>query len=69
MTRRLRRIAVTQAVMIKRRGMATTAPNHGFSFLSMRPTEMGVIRKKFNTSGCGLHDDWAKRGVFCGIKE
>jgi len=56
MTCRLRRIAVTQARTIKKKGKAITTPNHGFSFLSMRPTEMGVIKKKFNIRGRDLHE-------------
>ena len=69
MMSRLRRIAVTQARMIKNSGMAITTPNHGFSCLAPRPTEMGVIRKKFNSRGRGWHDCWAKRRALCGTKE
>jgi len=54
---RLRKIATTQARMIKRRGVATVGPNHGFWSFFMIPTEIGVIRKKLNSRGCGLHDD------------
>jgi len=56
MTCRLRRIAVTQARTIKKNGKAITTPNHGFSFLSMRPTDIGVIKKKFSIKGRDLHD-------------
>lgn len=66
MMRRLRRIATTQAKMIKKNGTAITGPNHGTSALSMMPTEIGVSRKKFNNKGCGLQDAWAKWGALPG---
>lgn len=69
MTRRLRRIATTQPRTMKKRGKAITGPNHGWSFLSSRPTDIGVAKKKFSNRGCGLHDRCAKRGAFCGRNE
>lgn len=56
MMRRLRRIAMSQARRIRKKGTATTGPIHGISPLHIIPAEMGVSRKKLNNKDCGLHD-------------
>jgi len=48
---------MTQATTNNNKGMATTTPIHGLSPPSSIAAEMGVIRKKFNNRGRGLHDD------------